>query len=511
MTWKPFSNMNALERREFMKSLAGFLALPAVPEALRYACLDWTGGTAYAQAMPGQPDYFLEVNFRDQWDFGTAFVAPSIAQAWDGLPKTGDQGIAVESRPQAGGVGSHHLTAEAMEIKNHLADVAVMELGELPIGGIHGHEASDALRSPGRSRTGGAGRKDMATVDLRPGNRVGGNEVHHSSTPTPAILHNHYVRSTGLQVQNGALLRSRIRPNTHTFYHFEADLQNAQLDRFSDQETLLNRFSDVPPPTPTTLNRYKSQIVEMISQIDAKYLENLPEDKGRQEHLAALSGIESPPPVMSTDLSLSSAEQTFWTSGIPGQFECAGDNADACRAKEGTMNLGEMFAYVAKLFTRNVVRTAAIDFDFYDVHTARTPLVLNTQATQTAVPLARFIDTLKRAGIWDRTIVAMYTLDGSRSPHRRSTGYRTKNSVILAGGKIKGDYYGDIEMANNQIRYKRPDDNGRPIANGVDGGDNRVPAKDVYATVAAAAGIPAATWGSFPDVAGANILSYMLK
>lgn len=46
----------------------------------------------------------------------------------------------------------------------------------------------------------------------------------------------------------------------------------------------------------------------------------------------------------------------------------------------------------------------------------RTESVLRTQAQQVARPLARLITDLKAAGLYDRTVIAVYTLDGSRRP-----------------------------------------------------------------------------------------------
>ena len=83
---------------------------------------------------------------------------------------------------------------------------------------------------------------------------------------------------------------------------------------------------------------------------------------------------------------------------------------------------------------------------------------------------------------------------------------------MLAGGKIRGGYYGDIQVSNaGQVTYRRPDDNGNPIATGTTGRDMRVPAADVYKTVATAAGIPMNVIDSFPDVRAGRLMSYLLR
>ena len=65
-----------LERRRFLRNAGALLSLPLFSETFRYAFWEEAGGTALAQAKVSEPLFFLEVNFRDQWDFGTAFVAP---------------------------------------------------------------------------------------------------------------------------------------------------------------------------------------------------------------------------------------------------------------------------------------------------------------------------------------------------------------------------------------------------------------------------------------------------
>lgn len=147
-----------------------------------------------------------------------------------------------------------------------------------------------------------------------------------------------------------------------------------------------------------------------------------------------------------------------------------------------------------------------------DVHSNRTPLLMNTQAEQSGRNLARLIQSLKTSGLWDNTIIAMYTLDGSRSPISNSTGDGTKNAIVLAGGRIRGGYYGDISVSTGgQVTYFRPDDNGNPVSQGTTGRDQRVSAADVYKTVATASGIPMSVLDSFTDIRPGRILNYLLR
>ena len=60
--------------------------------------------------------------------------------------------------------------------------------------------------------------------------------------------------------------------------------------------------------------------------------------------------------------------------------------------------------------------------------------VLQTQAHQSARPLARAIKYFKDIGVWHRTLIAIYTLDGSREPRANSYGDNGKGTVVLAGG-----------------------------------------------------------------------------
>ena len=504
-------NMSAIHRRDLLKRLSLLAASPLIPRAFSLGLAGLLGDEAMAQAS--EPKFFLEVNFRDQWDMGCAFVPPSIAKNYNNLGKDGDEGIAFFNAPTQ--VGNHFLTREGMALKDHVDTIAVTELGELVIGSIHGHEAGNGLRSPGRSYTAGAGRGDMSGADPRPNGNQGGNEVLFSSTPTPAVLYNHYTKSKDGDLKNGILLRSSIRANSHTFYHYNANLNNAQLDRFFDKKQLFNHFATAGgKPQGDVLTTYRAELVDLVKKLDTSFLKEIQLTQSKADgHLAALAlaAKKNEGRLTKETLQLTADESKFWTSGIPGQFECAGDNADQCTEREGTMNIGEMFAYIAKMFQSGSFRSAAVDFDFHDVHTARTEAVLTNQGKQFGLSLSRLIQTLKDAGIYDKTVIALYTLDGSRSPKRNSTGDGSKNAVVLVGGGIKGGYYGDVSFKGRDVYYHRPDDNGNAVADGARDQNKRVPNADVYRTVTRAIGIPDDVVNQFPDAKNGKVLKYMLK
>lgn len=515
MKYQDLENMPPLERREFLKRMSLTLASPVFASSFKFTLLDMLFGQK-AHAVMARPINFLEVNYRDQWDFGSLFVPPSIAQNFENVRGR----LAVFASPMAER-NNFYLTPEAMELRPHLDSIAVIETGECVLPGnqsIHGHEAGNPLRSPGRTKTSGGGRIDMATVDRRPGGRTGGNEILYSSTPTPAVLHNFYQKTQNPNVRNGPLLRSSIRTNIHTFYHFEANLANAQLDRYFDKSIFLDAFQNtiqVPPIAQSVLKRHGNVITSMLKKLDRRYLQRaLAENSKIDKHTVNIDELErlltvEPDPIQ---VNLTTDELRFWQNGIGPQLNCSGDKASACTPRNGSWGAGEIFGHAYKLFRSGTVKTVAIDFDMSDVHSNRTPLLMRTQGEQTGKNLARLIDNLKQSGLWNDTIIAMYTLDGSRSPNSNSTGDGTKNSIILAGGKIRGGYYGDVSMNNSgQITYFRPNDSGQSVSEGTTGRGMRVPAADIYKTVAFAAGLPISLVDSFPDARGGKVLNYLLR
>lgn len=508
MKFDELEKMHPIQRREFLKFVSAFIALPIVSEKTRNAIAEVIlGSPAYAQAAPTN---FIEVCFRDQWDFQCLFVPPGVAQSYANVQnRLPPAGAPIQERR------NFYVTPNAAELRPHLDDIAVMELGDVCVGNVHAHEAGNPLRSPGRTYNQTAGKIDMSTVDKRPGGRSDGNEVYYSSTPTPAILHNYYSKMQTPNLTNGVILRSTLRADIHTYYHFEANLANAQCDRFFDKQTFLDRFANTTvPPAASSSQKYGSLVASFVKRLDDAYLQRALANAERAKQGAnadALRTLFTGAPGQPISLTLSAAEEQTWKTGIGPQVICPGDDANQCVAQGNKWHPSELFAYSGKLLQSGRVRTVAIDFDLSDVHTNRTKFMMDTQAQQSGMTLARLINFLKANNLWANTVIAMYTLDGSRSMDTNSTGQDSKNAIVLAGGKIKGGYYGDIRMTNGAFTYHRPDDAGNPVAAGVTGGNQRVPAADVYKTVMTAAGVPTAMIDGFADARPGKVLSYMLK
>lgn len=507
--------LSSPERRLFLKQMGLTLSSPVFSSVFKLTLLDMLFGSK-AQAQMMAPMNFLEVNYRDQWDFGSLFVPPSVARNYENIRNR----IALFETPVAER-NNFYLTQRGLDLRPHLDNIAVMELGESVLPGnqsVHGHEAGNPLRSPGRTKSSGGGRIDMATVDRRPGGREAGNEILYSSSPTPAILHNYYQKTLNPNQRNGALLRSSIRPGVHTYYHFEANLANAQLDRFYEKSTFLAAYQNLQNSVTTNqsvLRRNGAVITSMLKKLDQRYLQRaLASTADRTKHDTNLDEVGRLLTVEpeAINVNLTAQELNFWQNNIGPQLNCAGDEASNCTPRQGAWGAGEIFAHAFKLFQSGQIKSIAIDFDMSDVHSNRTPLLMNTQAEQSGRNLARLIQSLKTSGLWDNTIIAMYTLDGSRSPISNSTGDGTKNAIVLAGGRIRGGYYGDISVSTGgQVTYFRPDDNGNPVSQGTTGRDQRVSAADVYKTVATASGIPMSVLDSFTDIRPGRILNYLLR
>ena len=72
-----FERLAPIQRRRFLKLMGAALAAPLVPAAVRYACNDIVGEAKAEES--GLPTYFIEIDLRDQWDFGHVFVPPGLA------------------------------------------------------------------------------------------------------------------------------------------------------------------------------------------------------------------------------------------------------------------------------------------------------------------------------------------------------------------------------------------------------------------------------------------------
>ena len=185
----------------------------------------------------------------------------------------------------------------------------------------------------------------------------------------------------------------------------------------------------------------------------------------------------------------------------------------------------EQFAYATKIFLSGLARSIALEFSFQhlDGDGVRTEDVVRIQAQQAARPIARLITALKAAGLYDRTVIALYTLDGSRRPAANSYSRNGKNTLLLAGGKIRGGYYGDIEITGDlsnglghTYAFRPPDpQTGAPLPAVSDWSDPTLRTKsgDAWRTVVKAAGVPEKEYvGRFHrDVDEGRAFDFMLR
>lgn len=79
MNRKSIINLPPFHRRQFLRWVGGFCAAGMFPKELEdLAHFLFGGGDLIAQTSQ-TPKFFVEINLRDQWDFGHVFVAPSLA------------------------------------------------------------------------------------------------------------------------------------------------------------------------------------------------------------------------------------------------------------------------------------------------------------------------------------------------------------------------------------------------------------------------------------------------
>ncbi len=504
--------LSPLQRRRFLKGLGAFFGAATLDPALRFAAKDLIGGTAFAATPP--PYYFIEINLRDQWDQGHVFVAPGLA-TFSGLRRgsTGRNAAVYFTQEelkkyQVNGTDVY-LTGDSASLQPHLDSIAMIDTCELTTGAIHGHEAANPLRSPGRSYKEEAGKGAMFKLDPV-SNFPQGCEAYYSTTPTPASLHNHFIKQQDPAARNGIAFKG-ISRSVHTVYHYAAGLPGAELDRKQSISSLLAAF----PNTTVDLNilakkEYAEAFTAVLQRLDRKYLADrklgakVADSHGSNLAEAQKTLYVGTPKIISVPLT--PEERAFWSEGVPPQFDGGSPKA----------NIWEQVAYAFKLVSNDLVRTVALEFDFYDVHDSRPESNVRTMAKQLSLPLSRLIQKLKEANLYDRTLVAVYTVDGSRSPAADSSGGEGKNSVILAGGMVKGGYYGDVRVASNVSNghvysYHAPDPSTVSLMPGKTDNSGRLAAAPLYRTVMKALNLPDALCDQFPDVKGQKPIPYLLK
>ena len=499
-------------RRQFLKLMGAALAAPLVEPALRFACNDALGGTAYALDVEGAlGTIFLEINLRDQWDHGHLFVSPSLARTTDLRRGESGRRAALFFRPEemTAGPSNFFLTPQSTALMPHLDHIAACDTFELSRGAIHGHESANATRSPGRSyeqRPGQAAMYDNDPVTNFPQ----GCERFFSSTPTPASLHNYVQRQLDPTLRNGYAFKG-ISRSVHTAYHYAAGLAGAELDRIRSSDALYSAFPDTVQDLNLLPTAEEAELfTRVLGHVDARFLSRRVAETARLDHA---SNVESARDLLYSgatrvvSVPLTEEERIYWSEGVPDQ---------ACDPSAVKGQIWEQAAWAFKILEGGMTRTAALEFDYVDVHDERTAGQMETMTLQMSLTLARLIESFKNAGLWDRTLIAVYTTDGGRAPAANSSGNEGKNSVILAGGMIRGGYYGDVSVAGDdgdghRYAYHAPDlDTGAPRP-GVTDDSGRVPGATSWRTVMAALGIPDGVAASFPDVADAGPMRFMLR
>lgn len=455
----------------------------------------------FAQGMAPKT-YVIELCMRDQVDFGHLMVAPGLAR--DSTLRRGENGRRaalffqqnelIEARPNT------FLTPQSAVLRPHLDSIAMVELGELTYGPVHGHEAGNPLRSPGRSLQ-GAGRIPMWNGE--PGQSNGEGPTY-STTPTIVALHNAWQKQQHPGTRNGVVIKGTNR--AHAIYHFGANVAGAEPDRFQSVAALLRAF----PSTTQDSNVIKSSaeaeaIKAAMLQRDRRFLERRGISAGNHEtQVTESKGLlyRGAPSVFS--LPLTAAERAEWSAGVPARYG------------RTTIDVWEQAAYAYKLIAGDVVRSVALEVDIGDVHGERTAAQMRDQTLTMALPLVKLIEKLKAAGLYERTLIIISTADGGRAPASGSSGDEGKNGFVLAGGMVRGGYYGDIRNAGadgdgQRYRYHMPDvSTGQPIADGSTGNDRRLPAAPLWRTMAKALQLPDSLTGQFADVASARALPWLI-
>lgn len=508
--FKPrIESVHPLRRRGFLKLAGAMLGAPAIPAAVRFAVNEQLVGEAKAFGVEDSlPTYFVEINLRDQWDFMHVFVPPGLA-THTGLMRggSGDQCTLFYGPEQLSAQPNNvYLTPDSVALQPHLDNIAVVEQFEICTGAIHGHESVNAMRSPGRSKQTAPGK--AAVWENEPGFSEQGNDYYYSSTPTPASLHNLRQKQLDPGLRNGVTLKYISR--SHTICHYGAGQADAELTRIQSVDQLFQTFPDTVEdlnilPTPEEAALLSSVMERVDERFFGRYGFAGSARTRHASNLTEAAGLWHTGEVKIVSMPLDDAERAYWGEGVPDQV---GDNKKA--------NIWEQAAWAYKLLSNDVTRTVALEFDYLDVHETRGQDVMNKMGLQCALPLARLIESFKAAGIWERTTIAIFSADGGRAPAANSYGNSGKNTLVLAGGNVKGGYFGDVGVAGDNgnghtYSYRAPDPvTGAPMAP-VSDNSNRLDGAHAWRTVMKSLEIPDEMVGQYPDVAGHQPLGFMLN
>jgi hypothetical protein len=485
-----------LGRRTILKGLAAGAATLCLPRR-----------AAHAQSATDKT-YVIELCLRDQVDFGHVMVAPGLATATN--LRKGENGRACalfyDQSRLVKKLENVYLTPESTALEPHVDTVAMVELCDLTFGPIHGHEAGNPARSPGRTDS-SAGRKPMWTGEPGQQNSEGAT---YSSTPTIVSLHNAWIRTLAPDRTNGLVIKGTQRP--FAIYHCGCGLAGSELTRFQTTKSLVDAFPSRSSGDNGNTLKTEAQanaVRDAISSLDRRSLAARGlAATARDGHVAELADARNllyrgAPKVFT--LPLTTEERTYWSSGVPGKYG------------RTTIDVWEQAAYAFKLVSNDVVASVALEVDIGDVHGERTAAQMKQQTGIIVGPLVKLIESLKRVNLYDRTLIIVSTADGGRAPAAGSSGDEGKNGFILAGGMIRGGYYGDIrpgaQDGNGQkYVYHAPQvADGTPAATGTEKNDRRLSPAPLWRTMAKALRISDTFAAQFPDVTSAKSLSWLLR
>jgi hypothetical protein len=487
------------QRRRFLRALgAAGLGLPLL-----------SGPPRRVAAQPAsEPTLFLEVCLRVQQCLMHVMVPPGIAKYPNRVVGVSGEQLALfasqnELKEYPNNV---FLTNDSLELAPHIDSVAMLDTGEAGIGSVHGLEAGCGMRSPGRVMDGGAsGQQPMYLIDAPTyGQNGASSEQLYSSVPTPATFHNYYQKLLTPELLNGYAFKG-LPLFKQSCYHFGAGLSGAELTRIKTKTELMQTFAAVYAASramPTAL------AAEIAALEEPPYLKHA--GAGELALAERFGNLE----LLERSLELSPAEVAHWSAGVPPMRCTVGDlEVRSCLTEdEGgdsstyaglvQAQIWEQFAHATKLLCSGVVRSVAIESHYgeLDGDGSRPEQVQREYAQQLARPLARCIAQLKAAGLYDRTVIAVYTVDGGRRPAANSYGHEGKGTLVLAGGKVRGGYYGDIVIqsdlpngAGHTYAFRPPDPATGvllpPISYWQDQ-TTRTPSGSIWRTVMKAAGIP---------------------
>ncbi len=497
-----------VRRRRFIQAVTAALGAPFIPAGFRFAMNEELFGKAHAYTSADfVPSYLIEINLRDQWDFGHVFVPPSLAtnpnliRGEDGSKISLYYGM--EQLVDAG--NGIYLTPDSISLQPHVDSIAVCETNEICVGAIHGHEAVNAMRSPGRTKTQSADK--MPVWDHEPGFEEQGNDYFYSSTPTPACLHNWVQKQVDPTLRNGITMKFISR--FHTVCHFAGSKPEGDLTRIQSVQQLYDTFPDTVEDLNVLPSTDEARILqETLERVDSGFFGRhgyKPTAKSKHEkNLEEAKILWHTGESRVVSMPLTEEEIGYWSAGVPDQV---GDNIKA--------QIWEQAAWAFKLISNDVTRSVSLEFDYLDVHDTRPDYVMYTMGLQAALPLTRLIESLKAAGIYEQTLIVVYSTDGGRAPSGNSYGNEGKNTFIIAGRGVRGGYYGDVSVTANdgyghQYGYHTPDENGVPQAPVTDN-SNRFEGARSWRTVMKALDMPDDLCDEFPDVAGKSPLRFMLS